>query len=86
MLFTEGVKGRKFKCDSCKKEIKGEDIKLLPAVDNISMTNLMSTFKFVDKDGKIVGGHKGPDASLGDMVTYCPWCDYPHLFGFDMIQ
>ena len=85
MLFTEVVKGKKAKCDSCKEVFNGELIKLNPAPKNIIMENYMLMFKFVDKNGVIQSGHKGPDGNIGDLVACCPLCDYTHLTGFDFV-
>jgi hypothetical protein len=84
-LFTEAVKGKKFKCDECKKSFNGEDVILSSAPTNISMELAASAFLFVDKDGIIRGGTKGPDGNLGDQVGHCPLCNFPHLFGFDTV-
>ena len=85
MLFTDAVKGKTFKCDDCKKTFLGETIKLKTSSKNISMISMMNSFKFVDKDGKIMGGSKGPDGNIGDQVAHCPLCDFPHLSGIDQI-
>jgi hypothetical protein len=84
-VFAEAVKGKMFKCDECKKLFSGEDVVLSPAPANISMELAASTFLFVDKDGVIKGGIKGPNGSLGDQVAHCPLCNFPHLFGFDTV-
>lgn len=84
-MFEQAVKGKRFKCDECKKEFAGEDIKLEPAPKNISATSFMTTFLFVDKDGIIKGGSKGPDGNIGDQTAHCPLCGRAHLFGFDAV-
>ena len=86
MLFSEVVKGIVVKCDSCKEIYIGEDILLKPAISNIKMIAPMLTFKFVDKDGHIKGGYKGPDSSVGDQVAHCPLCDHAAITGFDVIS
>jgi hypothetical protein len=83
MKFVNAVKGKMFKCDSCNETFNGELIELKKSPTNISMENHMMTFKFVDINGIIKGGYKGPDGSIGDQVVCCPLCHQPHLTGFD---
>lgn len=84
-LFTEAVKGKKFRCDGCKNIFAGEDAKLKPAPKNISVSNSGMSFMFVDKNGIIKGGSGGPDGKIGDQTAHCPLCDEGHLFGFDKV-
>ena len=86
MLFTEAIKGKKVKCESCNEVFAGELTELKPAPTNISMTNYMMTFIFVDKEGIIKGGHKGPDGNIGDQVAHCPLCHRAHLTGFTFVE
>ena len=83
MKFIEAVTGKKYKCDECKKPIDGESIVLKDTPGNITMVNPMLTFLFVDKEGKIMSGYKGPDSSIGDQIAHCPHCGFSHLFGFE---
>ena len=84
-LFKEAVLGKRFECDECKKTFNGEDIKLKEGPKNMSMASLMTRFLFVDKNGYITGGSRGPDGTIGDQVTCCPLCGYVHLFGFNRV-
>jgi hypothetical protein len=83
--FLDEVTGKKFKCNNCKQVFNGENIKLKSAPENAKMQNFMLLFIFVDKDGNIMCSNNGPDGKIGDQITHCPFCDYPHLFGIDSV-
>lgn len=86
MLFAEAVKGKKAKCDNCNQTFDAEKTVLKPCPENISMEDCRLSFKFVDKNGYIVGGNRGPNGKLGDQIAHCPLCGFSHLFGFEIIN
>ena len=73
----------KFKCDKCKEEFSGSEVKLVEASDNIKILTPPSPFRYIDKDGFIKGGTEQPSKEKGDRVLACPRCKQIHLFGMD---
>jgi len=73
-----------FICDSCKKDVKGNDVILVEASDNIEIITPLMPFVFVNKDGIITGGRKMAEKSRGDQLLACPHCRGIHLFGFSL--
>lgn len=76
--FSNGT----FKCNKCKKQVMGSEIKLSQKIDNISMP--MATVIAISKSGTIVrGGYD--DLHEGDQIMECPHCESAHIFGFDPV-
>ena len=73
-------------CDNCKKEFVGKDATLVDPINNISISPMISSFKFVDKNGIITGGREMAKKCLGDKLLACPHCGDVHLFGFDAVK
>lgn len=72
----------KYVCDHCKGVFSQSKIKLSDPVDNITMFPGTS-FRYVNKDGRIMNGPEQPTKENGDKLLTCPLCDFIHLFGFD---
>lgn len=73
----------KYKCDKCGFVFKGKDVLLKPMIEGFGGSSPMMTFKYVNKEGKIMGGNQSP--SLEDRTMHCPKCKTVHLFGFDEV-
>ena len=74
---------KKYKCDSCGYIFIGKNAKLKPFGKGVSLSsNPMLCFKFIDTEGKIIGGNKSPNPD--DMILHCPKCETAHLFGFNL--
>ena len=75
-----------YRCDNCKKEFMGKDLKYEHPPKNIHMHGGLGimNFRYLDKDLKSVGGSEPPGHE--DYILKCPKCDKPHLFGFDPIR
>ncbi len=83
MSKFDDVKNHRFKCDGCKKEFSGSEVKLVEAADNINILSFPMPFKYVDKNNTITGGSEQPSKEKGDRVLACPNCKQIHLFGMD---
>lgn len=75
-----------FKCDDCNKTFKGKEVHLVDPVTNIDIITPPSSFMYVDKDDKIMGGGAQPSLDKGDKLLCCPHCDQIHLFGFTQVE
>ncbi len=86
MKFEEVEDTVKYVCDSCKGVFNPSEVKLSDPVDNITMSPLLISFRYVDINGKIMGGQEQPTKEKGDKLLTCPLCEYIHLFGFDRFE
>ncbi len=84
MAKFDNFRNDKFKCDNCKKEFLGREIKLVEAADNIKILTPPSPFRYIDKNDNITGGGKQPSRKKGDQILSCPHCGQIHLFGMDV--
>ena len=74
-----------YKCDNCGKTFKAVEVKLEKAKDNLKILTPGLGFRYVDKNGNIMGGSEQPSGEHGDQVFVSPCCNTTHLFGFDRV-
>lgn len=67
--MVEMYKSTIFECDECEKSFKTNEI-IVKSADNIEFAGLL--------------GVKAHKANNHTWYLHCPYCEEPHLFGFDL--
>jgi len=74
-------RGATYKCDNCGKTFKGKEVKLEEVPANMRISAPVYQPILIDRNNVV--RRSSIKAKEGNRILVCPYCNEPHLFGFD---